>query len=313
LNANGTFDNTFGTAGTSNAASTTADQEGLYHVKALASGKIVATGTINNGNDVDVVVFRYNSNGSLDNSFNGNGFASFGGPEYDAPTGLVTNTNGKITVCSSIGNDSEALITRLNSNGEFDTTFSTDGNVDFSLTEIAFAEDITTDNDGKLLVSGSAFSANENEIDFTVLRLNDNGTLDNTFANNGQLKIPFSNSNDFISTLLVSGNTAIAAGSAGETQGTNDFALAKFFINTVLNTAEFESNKTSFYPNPASEMITLDETVKAVEIFAIDGKFIPVVMNGNQIDVSALPNGVYLLKSILDNETFRTEKLVVKH
>ncbi len=312
LNANGTFDNTFGTAGTSNAASTTADQEGLYNVKALPSGKIVASGTINNGNDVDVVVFRYNSNGSLDNTFNGNGIATFGGPEYDVPTGLLTNSNGKITVCSSIGNDSEPLITRLNSNGEFDTTFSTDGNLNFALETLTFADDITEDVNGKLLISGSSIT-NNTELDFTVLRLNDNGTLDNTFANNGQLKIEFENTNDSISALLVSGNTAIAAGSGGETQGTTDFALAKFFIDTVLSTSEFNQNNTSFYPNPASDRISLHETVTKAEIFTIDGKSVPTKMNGNQIDVNQLPNGIYLVNLTFANNETKTEKLIVRH
>ncbi|WP_298145533.1 T9SS type A sorting domain-containing protein [Flavobacterium sp.] len=313
LNANGTFDTTFGTGGTSNIPSTTAVQETIFKIKALASGKIIAAGTIFNGNDADVIVFRYNSNGTLDTTFNGNGSATFGGPEYDYPTALLASPNGKITVCSSIGENEEALITRFNSNGEFDTTFDTDGNLPFAFETINFPKDLHEDTNGKLLISGSSNANNDSNFDFTIVRVNNNGDLDGTFADGGKLTIDFDNTTDGVMSLLVSGNTAIAAGFGGETQSTTDFAFAKFFIDTVLSTSEFEKAQNTFYPNPAAQFITLNETITKAEIFTIDGKSVPTKMNGNRIDVNQLPNGIYLVNLTYANNETKTEKLIVRH
>ena len=313
LNVNGSFDNTFGTGGTSNLPSTTQEQENLFKIKALASGKIIAAGTIFNGNDADVIVFRYNSNGTLDTTFNGNGSATFGGPEYDYPVALLASPNGKITVCSSIGENEEALITRFNSNGEFDTTFAGDGNLPLAIQTIRFPRDLHEDANGKLMISGSSSQTNDADFDFTVMRVNSNGVLDIAFAQGSKLAIDINNAADGIVRLLVSGNTAIAAGIGGETQGTTDFALAKFFIDTVLSTSDFDKNKTSFYPNPASNSISLNEEVTKAEIFTIDGKSVPTKMNGNQIDVNQLPNGIYLVNLTFANNETKTEKLIVRH
>ena len=56
LNSNGGLDATFGTNGISNLGSTNAELEELLKVEIQTDGKIVTTGTINNGTD-----FRYSS------------------------------------------------------------------------------------------------------------------------------------------------------------------------------------------------------------------------------------------------------------
>ena len=78
----GVFDNTFGANGIS-----TYDggygNAGARGVAIQADGKIVVSGGNFNGNDLDVVVLRYNPNGTLDSGFGANGVVTYDGGKGD--------------------------------------------------------------------------------------------------------------------------------------------------------------------------------------------------------------------------------------
>jgi len=138
-------------------------------------GKILVSGS-SHGN---IVLLRYNSNGTLDNTFNGSGnvVTDLGG---DDGVGAITlQTDGKILVSGYSNNDLALL--RYNTDGTPDTHF---GNTGIALTNIGsdslhgitFAGwGITVQSDGKIIVSG------ESNGDFAVVRYNTDGTLDASF------------------------------------------------------------------------------------------------------------------------------------
>ena len=180
----GDLDLTFGTGG----MVTTPVFGFTNHANAIAlqnDGKIVAVGS-----GPGMTVLRYNSNGSLDPSFNGTGRAVE--TEGDAQ-GVAIQADGKIVVVGSIFTTPtvDFKVVRYNSNGTLDTSFDQDGIVVTSVreaTDVAYSVAIQTD--GKLVVSGRSDSNPVFVTSFAIVRYNTNGSLDNTFDSDGKVIVP---------------------------------------------------------------------------------------------------------------------------
>ena len=96
----------------------------------------------------------------------------------------------------------------------------------------------------------------------------------------------------------------------------NDFGSGRIDALAAINAVgedgidEINTNCMLVYPNPASDFITLVETfpeMSQISIMSIHGQLMNIRVINNQIDVSDLPNGIYLMK--IDGQTV---KLVVK-
>jgi uncharacterized delta-60 repeat protein len=176
VNTDGTYDSTFitGTGFTSTLY--------VYDLAIQSDGKIVVVGDFNSfsGTTVNGII-RLNSNGSIDNTFNsGTGFSDTGGFGCDT---VKIQSDGKIVVGGkfttysgvTVGNN----LIRLNSNGTKDTSFTSYGFAGGFLGQ-ASVFNLLLEPDGKILAGGyfetySGVSKNH------IIRLNSNGTIDNTF------------------------------------------------------------------------------------------------------------------------------------
>lgn len=97
-----------------------------------ADGKIVVAGYSSNGTNFDYVVVRYNTDGTLDNTFGASGKLVLNISNYDMAYAVAINTDGKIYVAGITGATSfygggNFGVVRLNPNGTTDTTFGTNG------------------------------------------------------------------------------------------------------------------------------------------------------------------------------------------
>lgn len=85
-------------------------------------GSIVLAGYFFNGVDNGLSVIRYNSNGTLDTSFNGVGFVTFNSPAkgYDVGRAVALQADGKILIAGNSfnGTTSDVLLLRLNGSGK---------------------------------------------------------------------------------------------------------------------------------------------------------------------------------------------------
>jgi uncharacterized delta-60 repeat protein len=154
-----------------------------------ADKKVVTIGTTyNETNKSSFAVARYNTNGTLDNSFDGDGMqvTDFGSLE-DIGTALAIQSDGKIVVVGYSTNEvpgSAIAIARYNQNGTLDSSFDGDGKqttfVDPALYNRAYS--VAIQNDGKIVVAGEISS---NVTYILVVRYNTDGSLDNTFGQNG--------------------------------------------------------------------------------------------------------------------------------
>lgn len=198
FNTNGTLDNSFGNNGAAYALIPSAPILSNY-LNALtiqSDGKILiiaeSSDTINYNR---TILYRFNTNGTLDNTFGQNGMAIHSEFPAEFYTSINVQSSGKILISGVMQFDPfpHAILTRLNSDGSPDTTF----DASFGDSKIFDAMDgltgSTTSNliinsSGSLLldlasqvaIQGSQLSGN-----LSIVRLNSDGTADLTFGTNG--------------------------------------------------------------------------------------------------------------------------------
>ncbi len=186
---NGIIDLSFGTNGT---VVTTAGGE-VFDMIIQPDDKIVVVGS-NGSGAYDMTIMRFNADGSTDNTFGTNGKVTvdFNGGNDNALCVALQN-DGKILVGGSCqqspsNNNSNLAIIRLNTNGTLDNTFGTGGKYSYDIDGFAFDEiyDITIQSDGKIVAVGKGGTDMFNKT--FVLRLNSNGSHDNSFDSDGILK-----------------------------------------------------------------------------------------------------------------------------
>ncbi|MBT9100005.1 hypothetical protein KFZ76_20090 [Methylovulum psychrotolerans] len=165
--SNGNLDDSFGVHGK---IDTTNSLSGYYKANSVATqsdGKILVAGAI--GSNYGLV--RYNSDGSLDTSFSGDGKVSTDlGANTETAYRILVQSDGKIILGGSSG------LVRYNSDGSLDTSFSGDG----ILTTSHIINGLTLQADGKLLAGEGA----------NLIRYNSDGSLDTTFSGDGTVETP---------------------------------------------------------------------------------------------------------------------------
>ncbi|OIN13828.1 DUF4347 domain-containing protein, partial [Oceanisphaera psychrotolerans] len=149
-----------------------------YSVTVQGDGKILVSGKtqVSNGNS-DVVVLRYNSDGSLDSSFGNAGVVVIDAGGTSEASWSVSEHDGNIVI--AISGHSRVVVAQLTATGELDSSFGSGGLVttDVSGSSTEYAYRLVHQPDGKIVVAGVA-----NGTDILVLRYNDNGVLDSTFG-----------------------------------------------------------------------------------------------------------------------------------
>jgi minor extracellular serine protease Vpr len=92
--------------------------------------------------------------------------------------------------------------------------------------------------------------------------------------------------------------------------GKTDAYQAIIKVLGVSSVATISKNQLTIFPNPASESIYfqgLENTVK-ISIYSADGKLVRnEIIHDNKIDISSLPQGLYILEASSKNQTYRTK------
>ena len=199
-----------------------------------SDGKIIAAGNSVNGTDNDFAVARFNTNGSLDNSFGNLGIntATFG-ISNDNCSSIKIQNDGKIILVgtSEIGNIQHFALIRYSTTGIVDSSFGNNGKV---LTAIAdttsFANKIIIQNDGKIVIAGYSASNIGGYHDFAMIRYHNNGSIDSSFGINGIVTTDINSSYDNAQTLAIQtdGKLLLAGGASNGV----DYDLAVVRYNT---------------------------------------------------------------------------------
>ena len=230
--SNGSLDSTFGGDGIVTTDVGGSDDEGVS-VALQSDGKIVVAGYTFASADYDFAVVRYNTDGSLDNSFDTDGITTsdINSGSFDFGSKVLVQSDGKILLAGSSGAlSSDFAVVRYNSNGSLDLSFSTDGKVitDFGGND-DYGNSMALQADGKVVVVGS--SDDGSNTDFALVRYNSNGTLDNSFDGDGMLIRGLTIDADEAYGVAIQSDGKILAGGSSNNGTDYDFAIARYNSN----------------------------------------------------------------------------------
>lgn len=233
----GSLDPTFGTGGIV-VTQVSGSSDIAYALEIQSDGKILVSGT----SAGSFVLFRYNSNGTLDTTFGTGGRAASTGVNGVARS-IAVQSDGKILVAgNSTGADQNFLVARYNANGSLDTSFATSGVLNYnfgagSTRDIAF--DILVQPDDKIVVGGTAGTTAAPRL--ALIRLNSNGTLDTGFGSSGQVLGAVGTGTG----IGLQSTDQIVIGGYTATDSTSNFVIQRFNTDGTLDTAFGTSGTTT--------------------------------------------------------------------
>ncbi|MBW3612434.1 MAG: hypothetical protein KY392_01080 [Chloroflexi bacterium] len=193
-------------------------------VAVQADGKIVVAGSSYQGvaTGDDFALARYNTDGSLDSSFSGDGkqTTDFSG-NGDYGNGVAVQADGKVVVVGGAYDDH--ALARYDADGSLDHSFSGDGRQTTDFGSRDFATAVAVQADAKIVVAGF------NPGDFTLARYNADGSLDSSFSGDGKQTTDFGGLDSAGAVAVQADGKIVVAGSSGAATGFDyDFALARY-------------------------------------------------------------------------------------
>jgi len=225
-------------------------------------GKIVVAGFTNE--PWGFVVVRYNANGSLDNTFSADGIVVHSGADLGRAYAMAIQPDGAVVVVGQ-GYQGFAIV-RYKSNGDLDSTFGFGGIRTVAVTSGAnWATGVAIQGE-KIVVVGPAGNST---LDFALVRLNADGSLDSSFGSAGVSITDFAGQDDHPHGLaLQSDGSIVSVGSSyGVAGGSWNYALTRHSADGALDTTFGTDGK-----------VTTDFAVSRDEAWAVavqsDGKII---------------------------------------
>jgi len=191
-----------------------------FAVTVQADGKILFAGYVTSSVNQtrDFAVFRYNSNGTRDNSFDGDGLASLElvSGFTEIAYAISIQADNKIVVsglATKTGLPESVFLCRLNSNGSLDSTFGTGGKTVFeSPVDFISPRTMKIGFDGKILVG--AFGGDGETYHAIMMRYLPDGNLDSGFGSAGIVSNGFESGSKFLEALeILSDGKILVAGS----------------------------------------------------------------------------------------------------
>ena len=244
-NSDGSLDSDFDSDGIVT-TSVGANNDGVYAMLQQADGKLVVAGSSHNGTSSEIALARYNSDGSLDSSFDGDGIVKIAVGFSSIAYSIIQQSDDKLVIAGSTINinssEYDLALLRFNLDGSLDNSFDGDGIVITDIGDDDKAYSLIQQIDGKLAVSG--YSDNGSKKEFSLVRYNSDGSLDNTLVGdaglgNGIVTTSIGTGDDSaLSILQQTDGKLVLAGYSGN--GSNyDIALVRYNIDGTLDTLSF--------------------------------------------------------------------------
>lgn len=284
-----------------------------------SNGKIILAGTTIINSNTDFGIVRYNTNGTIDNTFGINGTGKINidtNNKQNILYNLIVLDDDKIILCGKTSTD--ITLIKLNNNGIIDTSFGSNGKVitNISLSEIQ-TYSIGIQSNNKIIVGGTIFINNYSEKYFFIMRYNPNGTIDTSFGNgNGYNTFSFNQSTiNNANNLYIQNDDKIILCGQTFLNSENKLALLRLTSNGFLD-ASFGSNgkiitTISFYESLYSVIVQSDNKILVTgevlntDRYDIDMCIIRYLPNGI-IDTSFGNNGIVITNLNNNNDTARS-------
>jgi uncharacterized delta-60 repeat protein len=241
--SDGTLDDTFGGDGKVTTVIGDADAAHANAVVLQSDGKIVAAGQTQVGGEDRFALARYNTDGTLDDTFGEDGrvTTSFG-PIADA-YGVAIQSNDKIVAAGRalVGAHYRFALARYRSDGTRDDTFGGDGTVTTLIGPVAsLGHAVAIQSNGKIVVGGSK----QNGMALAVARYDSDGTLDDTFSDDGVATTPVG-STPQTNAMAIQGDGKIVLAGYARFDNRPRFVLARFDTGGTLDETFSGNGKTT--------------------------------------------------------------------
>lgn len=208
-----------------------------YAVALQTDGRIVVAGGRNVDDDFspnDFALARYNSDGSLDGSFNDDGrvITDFG-TDRDHARAVAIASDGAIVAAGT--NAIDFQLARYLPSGALDPAFGTDGKVTTDLGGGDFVEDLAIQPDGAIVAVGGSGV-------FALARYLPDGTLDTSFSDDGRVTTDFAGGGSAANAVALQlDGKLVVAGRGLCNPLCGDFALARYSPDGSLD-ASFDGD-----------------------------------------------------------------------
>ncbi len=242
LEPDGMLDQTFGV----NGISITSISSGDDFASAVAvqdDMKILVAGSAaTNGQNFALV--RYDSDGSLDTTFNGTGKSVIRFPEgVSSAEAIAIDSGGKIVTAGATGGGDFSLtrfgLARCNPDGTLDTSFGNAGTVVVGFRNInqwqETAHALVLQPDDKIVALGEMNNGLVTGNDLAILRLNDNGSLDDSFGIGGTLITSIGTGDDAAYAAILQPDGKILVGGKAQYGGNIALALVRYDPDGLLD------------------------------------------------------------------------------
>jgi hypothetical protein len=281
------------------------------------NGNIIVSGIAQSiGADTNLITLKYDANGNQlwNQVFDG---ASHG---TDIGKYVVTDQSGNVFVCGNT--DSDASSTTLN-NDILLLKYDVSGNLIWQQTYSAtpnsddLVEELRLNAANEIMIVGESdsLSSNGSNYDFITLSYNSLGVLTKSFRYEG-----IALSKDIPSTMFVNNAEIFVSGGSINQNQQRELLTIKYSTDPNAGLNENAANMLKLYPNPAEGIVNIE-----LENLSIPDKFEMSFSNMNGqlfdvnyltthesifVDVSNLPNNVYILTISFDSQIVK-EKVII--
>lgn len=321
-NANGSLDTTFNSNGILTFPTIYSFPK-IADIQIDSSNKIIACGSYHFSSNyyssfaTDNFLCRVNDNGTLDNTFSDDGMlivdmGTYNSEKFNESNAIILKSNGSILIAGTKGTDPSSgrnfALYEVNSNGILTSpSMPLQFNVVSNKSDIARC--MVVDNIGKIVLAGKSGNGSLQN-SFSLLRLNSDYTVDNTFGNSGVVTT-FSELNDnrLYNIAIQPDNKIVAVGTVklGPNASYQDkMCLVRYLGTDSLNANQFESNnEVQVFPNPVSKNLNLvvHTILSQTESYIVtdsNGRLViagSIEQENTQINVEGLAKGIYILKT----------------
>ncbi len=187
LTTGGSLDPSFGTGGEQTVSFGASSLDVAQALAIQPDGKIVLAGEHRTDTTTQAFALaRLDTNGSLDTSFGTGGMQAYTALGLGVANAVAVQGDGKIVMAGQ--GEEGFVVARVSSTGTLDQSFGQAGSVTVATSDSEYgfkdegANALAIESDGKILVAGSL---GDPTTDFSVTRIDTDGTLDPTFADAG--------------------------------------------------------------------------------------------------------------------------------
>lgn len=187
--SDGSLDTSFGNAGwVSTDLGSTADS--VNHMTVQSDGRILLVGGVALGVNGEMALVRYLADGSLDSGFGQGGKVLTGlNADYADARAVAVASDGSLLVAGYVaefGGSSGMWLMRYQADGTLDTAFGDQGHVSLPG---SYTQAMAVQTDGQIVLAGSVSRFGGEASDIEIVRLNSDGSLDDSFGWHGSVTL----------------------------------------------------------------------------------------------------------------------------